>query len=215
MYWKKQLKKGQVFLSKQELQKALKCFESAVTDCPVSSRSGLDKSLFYLGITLKRLGRTDSAIRCWHIANKIKKDGYSTKMIHQHSNPSIEDDKEAFIRIQIEKYLEMKIVNRFCSAAEKDVVLEIILNYWLELRSNGDLDHLSSANKMNFFKNQIIIFPFSNISYIENNSTVIFADFDSGKQISLNELCSCGSGLQKNQCCGRIKFSEELGVGDF
>ena len=223
MYWKKELKKGQMFLAKHNLKKALKCFEAAVTDCPVSSRIGLDKSLFYLGVTLNKLGRKESAMHCWHVAQKLKKDGLSNEMIKSHSNCygmtdvecTEEADKAAFIGIQLEKYLKMKKVKRFCSEAEKDVIKDIINSYWLEFLSKGEINHLNVDNKLKFFRQQLIIFPFADVSYFENESHVIFTDFTSGNKISMEDKCSCGSGIVFSQCCGRIKSAEEIEFGAF
>lgn len=222
MYWKKEIKKGQVLLSKRKFRKALKCFETAVSDCPVSSNKDLDESLFYLGVTLKKLGRDDSALRCWHIGNKLNKDGLSNEMIEQHCNSygmslntcSLEDDKAAFTGIQLEKYLKMKKVGKFCSAAEKDVVKEIISSYWSDSISHEKINRLSLDNKIKFFRNQIVIFPFSHISYFENDSVVLYGDFQSGRELSMNDSCPCGSGMAFSKCCGRIKSEEELEFGD-
>ncbi len=221
MQWKKELRKGQIYLSNQDLHKALKCFEAAVTNCPVSLQNDLDKSLFYLGITFSKLGRKESALRCWHIARKLKKNGLSKKMIERHSNlygmaesqnPS-EEDKAAFFGIQIEKYLKKKQVKRFCSDAEKDVVNEIITDYWSKILSKGILDQLSLDRKLSFFRNQVLIFPFSNISSFYEQTIVLFTDFQSGERISMSDKCSCGSGYLFSQCCGRIKTIEELEFG--
>ena len=221
MYWKKEIKNGLTYLSKHELRRALKCFEAAVTDCPVSSKAGLDKSLFYLGVTFSKLGRDESALRCWHIAGKLFKDGLSKKMIQRHSNlygmavnkSTSEEDRMAFSGIQIEKYLKKKKVNRFCSDAEKDVVYDIINDYWSEILSSGLINHLSLESKIIFFRNQILIFPFSSFSSFEDNSMIIFTNFQSGQRLSMTDLCSCGSGLLFSQCCGRIKTIEELEIG--
>ena len=223
MYWKKEFKKGKNYLSERNLKKALKCFESAVTQCPVSSKSGLEKSLFYLGVTLKKLGRSDSAFRCWHIAKELKDNGHSTEMIQRHSNKygqpvhtfNIEDDKAAFMSIQLEKYIKMKKVSRFCSEVEKDVIKDIISQHWVNLLQSGIFDHMSIDRKLKFFRNQNIIFPVADISYLEKDNEVIYTDFQSGHQLSMNDLCLCGSGILFSQCCGRIKTSEELEVGDF
>jgi tetratricopeptide (TPR) repeat protein len=223
MHWKLQLNKGRIFLSQKKLQKALKCFESAVTDCPVTSKTGLEKSLFFLGLTLKKLGRIDSALRCWQIGGKLESDGLSAHMMEKYSNCygmsvnecNIREDEAAFLGIQLEKYLKMKKVKRFCSDAEKDVIKDIIINYWQNLLSEGVFTQFPVDDKLKFFRDQIIIFPFSDISYLENESYILFADFQEGKPLSMNDLCSCGSGIRFSHCCGRIKTAEELEIGDF
>lgn len=223
MHWKLQFNKGKLFLSQKKLHKALKCFESAVTECPVSSKMGLGNSLFYLGLTLKRLGRIDSALRCWRLAHKLDDEGQSLDMIKKHSNSygmskhtsNIQDDKAAFLGIQLEKYLKMKKVKRFCSDAEKDVVQDIITNYWQNMLIEGQFSQLAVESKLRFFKNQMLIFPLADLSYFNNDTQVIFADFAGGKVLLMDDLCSCGSGIAFSQCCGRIKSSEELEIGEF
>lgn len=223
MYWKLEFKKGKYFLSQKKFHKALKCFESAVTDCPISSKSGLGDSLFYLGLTLKRLGKVDSAMRCWRIAHRVDNNEQSIDMISRNSNSygmsankcKNQEDKAAFLGIQLEKYLKMKKVKRFCSDAEKDVVNDIIISYWQNLRREGQFSQLSLEGKLRFFRNQKIIFPVSDVSYFENDSQIIFANFTEGRALSMDDICPCGSGILFNQCCGRIKSSEELEFEDF
>jgi uncharacterized protein YchJ len=223
MYWKKELKKGQHLLTEQKIHKAMKCFETAVTECPVTSAKGLDKSLFYLGLSLIKLGRKKSALRCWHIGRTIQNNGLSRDMIEKHSNPygmplnqsDIDDDREAFFVIQIKKYLKMKKVNRFCSEAEKDGVKDIIETSWENMLVDIEIGQFSTDEKIKYFREQIIIFPFSDISYLQNDSVVLYADFQTGDLISMNAICSCGSGLPFNLCCGRIKSPEDLEFEDF
>jgi len=193
MHWNKQLKKGLSFLTQSDLHKALKCFETSVTDCPVTDIKGLDKSLFFLGITLSKLGREESALKCWNIAKETKYNGLSAKMLKRHSSLkkllsnqyNVEKDKTIFFKIQVKKYLKKKKVCRFCSDAEKDVICDIINEYWLEILSCGNLNHLSLEKKMIFFKNQMLIFPFSNLSsFYGDNNIIKFTDFDKNEQDS-------------------------------
>lgn len=226
MHWKKELKKGKQFLAEKDLPKALKCFESAVTNCPVSAPNGLEKSLYFLGITLKKLGRSESALRCWHIGRKLKSNGLSIKMIRRHSNrygmpfkacSQEDEDKEAFVGIQLERYLNAKKNHRFCTDAERDVIVDIILSYWSDLLIEGEMDHLSIDEKLFFFRNQRIVFPVADITYLDkaHNDALVYTDFQKGKAQSMDDLCPCGSGNIFSQCCGRIKTIEELGSGDF
>lgn len=221
MHWKKELKKGQVFLAQKELHHALKCFESAVNNCPVSSQKGLEKSLYFLGLTLKKLGKIDSALKCWHMGKGIQKNSKTLKMIESHSNQygmlksnhcSQYEDKEAFIGLQLQKYLNTKKNKRFCTDAEKDVIIEIILSYWSDMLKEGNFDHLSIEEKVQFFKRQLIIFPVSDLKTLENgqNDTVLVANFKSGKKQTMDDECSCGSGIPYIKCCGRILSREDI-----
>jgi tetratricopeptide (TPR) repeat protein len=206
MCWRNQLRKGKKLLSKQELQKALKCFETDVTKCPVRSQDGLEESLYYLGLTLKKLGKDDSALRCWLLGKKVNKNGISNKMIKIES--LFENHKKLFIQIQVQKYLKAKKTHCFCSDAEKDVVNEIIINYWQDLESPSEIEQLSNNDKLKFFKEQLVIFPHSTTS-------MIFTDSQSGSGVETPERCTCGSGYPSTQCCGSTNLSEESGIGDF
>ncbi|RQW05912.1 MAG: hypothetical protein EH225_03990 [Calditrichaeota bacterium] len=223
MYWKKELKKGKQFLADKELIKALKCFESAVNNCPVTSAAGLEKSLFFLGITLKRLGRTESALRCWHMGKHLISESKSRRMIREHSNrygmyvqteSEQDEDKIAFISLQLERYFKTKKAQRFCSEAERDVILDILQTYWSEMLSDGEIHHFSLDEKIRFFREQPVVFPVADIDSLRNPSNeIIYTDFEKGTRQSMTDLCPCGSGMLFSQCCGRIISPIELESG--
>jgi tetratricopeptide (TPR) repeat protein len=224
MDWKKEIEQGRKFFSEKDFPKALKCFETAVRECPVSAKNDLEFSLFFLGVTLKRLGKTDSALKCWHMGKNVKKDGRSIKMIRKNSNcygmsrsERVDQDKRAFISIQLERYLKSKKVKRFCSTAERDVIVDIITSYWSEWLLAGKIYHLSVDEKVRFFKRQKIVFPVSDLNSLmeATEETIVYMNFQSGERQSMDEFCPCGSGELYSQCCGRIKAPEELKSEDF
>lgn len=224
MDWKKEIERGRQFFSEKDFHNALKCFETAVRHCPVTAEKDLEFSLFFLGVTLKRLGETESALKCWHIGKNVNKDGRSIKMIRKNSDcygmsivDNADKDKFAFISIQLERYLNSKKVKRFCSTAEHDVIVDIISSYWSECLIAGEISHLSVDEKIQFFKRQKIVFPVSDLNSLMESpkETIVYWDFQSGKRQSMEEYCSCGSGELFSQCCGRIKNPDELGFEKF
>lgn len=217
MHWQKEFKKGQKFLEDQDLQKALKCFETAVSNCPVSAGKSLEKTLYFLGLTLEKLGRYESALRCWYMGKKINSEGSSLRMIVKYSNSyglvnsekNGEDDRKAFISLQLERYLLTKRNRRFCSVAERDVIMDIINSYWSEMQISGEIDQMTTDEKLSYFRSRQVIFPVADINSVRYASRNDVLNFQ-----SMDEPCSCGSGLLYGQCCGRIRSAEELSFGE-
>ena len=79
--WQKDFIKGKLHLSKHEPEKAICFFKKALKVCPVFKKNDLNKILFYLGITLKKIGLSTSALRTWCTAGKLVKDSYASKML--------------------------------------------------------------------------------------------------------------------------------------
>jgi len=226
MCWKKELKKGKQFLAEEDLAKALKCFETAVSNCPVSASAGLEKSLFFLGTTLEKLGRHESALKCWHMGAQLAEEGSSRDMIAENSNSygmyardysEREEDRKAFVGLQLERYFHTKKVKRFCSDAEKDVIIDIILSYWSDMLLEGKIYQLSIDEKVRFFREQPVVFPVADIESLKEytSGNIVYMDFQKKRTPSMNDLCTCGSGLLFGQCCGRIKFPVECESGEF
>jgi len=226
MYWKKELKKGKQFLAEQDLIKALKCFETAVSNCPVSASAGLEKSLFFLGMTLEKLGRTESALKCWHMGSLIIEESSSREKIAETTNrygmyssrqSEREEDRKAFLGVQLERYFQTKKVKRFCSEAEKDVIIDIILSYWSDMLQDGQFYQLTIDEKVRFFKEQRVVFPVADVESLQQDTSgnVLYMDFKKKNTLSMNDMCSCGSGMLFGQCCGRIKFPIECESGEF
>ena len=116
-----------------------------------------------------------------------------------------DDDKRAFFSIQIERYLKRKTLHRFCSNAERDVIKEIISDYWNQIKKELSPDWPTDS-KINTFYKCIIVFPY----FVAEEEQVIPVDFNRKSVISINEKCSCGSDLPYIHCCGRTAELEDL-----
>ncbi len=220
--WYINIEKGKDCLSKHRLWPALRSFNKALKECPVSQSEHLYKLFFYLGVTLKKLGLSNIAIRSWCNARKIKKSGYSSKMLKRFSNAygmakqktSNLDDWKAFYSIQLAKYLKMKPGGKLSSNAEKDMISDLILDSWKELLKTRRFDTMSPEDKMSVFNCTNIIFPvYIPPDLIKNEQ--IHVNFRKKKKMSMNDRCICGSGLTYGICCGHNINEEELFSGHF
>jgi hypothetical protein len=220
--WKRELKRGIHFLSRHDADSALRSFNQALADCPVSETKHLSRLLFYMGITLKRLGYTDSAVKSWLGSNRLLKNAYASKMLKRFSNDygmarqscSDLDDWRAFYSIQLTRYLNTKRYKRFCCEAERDMIRDLIADYWRQLKMEGVLEGHSCEEKNRLFKKVRIVFPLlrPDDSCAE---TLVYVDFREKKQASPEDRCLCGSGLSFMACCGRIPGEIELLNGLF
>ena len=212
--------RGIRFLSRHSTQEALASFSHALAICPVSDRQSLCRILFYLGVTLNRLGFCDSAIKSWLASQKISKNGYAQKMLRRFANaygmerqncPGL-DDWRAFFSLHLSRYLGSTQRKSFSSLAERDMIRDLIADSWMDLKRTGILSGKSEEEKRQIFQVVEIVFPSTAGS---TGGSVIFVDFFRKKAISPSDRCLCGSGLSFLSCCGRIKGEEELVTGQF
>jgi len=116
------------------------------------------------------------------------------------------DDRETFTAVQIERYLKRKTLHRFCSEAEKDVILQIIDDYWKEFREMIQLSQMDTDHKITAFYRYTIVFPY----FVAEEEQLINVDFKKKARINGNDLCPCGSGRPLKFCCGRITSMKYL-----
>ena len=113
--WRRYFQRGKEHLSKHNPAAALKDFQMAVQGCPSSDMKNLSKVLFYTGITLKKLGIPNGALKSWVVAQKLNKTGYGAKMIKRFINEygmnkqenSYLDDWSAFHAIQLKLFFQL------------------------------------------------------------------------------------------------------------
>ena len=220
--WRIALSKGKVFLSLHDPERALKSFELAVAECPVDHCHDLGKILFFLGITLKKLGMSGCALRSWSAASRLDKHPVSGKFLQRFSNyygmikqESQElDDWNAYHSIQLTKYLALKKSKKIGTDAERDMIYELICEGWEEMKENVDLSSMDNCEKLAAFSNHRIVFP-ALTARKQESSTEIPVDFSKKRRITYDDRCYCGSGLPYRLCCGRIPDSDELVNGLF
>jgi hypothetical protein len=216
-YWQSEIKKGIHHLSRHNPDLALKNFCSALNDCPVTEGSSLSRLLFYLGITLKRLGCMDSAIKSWLLSYRATKDRHSLKMIKRYANTygmarqnsEDQDDWKAFYSVHLSRYLAGKKRRTFCCDAERDMIEDLIRDYWIRLKKEKALEGKDAAAKDCIFRKVNIVFPFVLIPQ-KCSSDIVYVDFRNSRRIGPDDRCPCGSGLSFMACCGRIPGAREL-----
>ena len=188
----------------------------------MSETKELSRLLFYTGVTLKKLGYSDSAVKSWVGSHRLLKSAHASKMLKRFSNDygmarqasDDLDDWRAFYAIQLNRYLNSKRFKRFCSSAERDMIRDLVADYWKQLKVQGALVGRSPEEKNRIFKKVKIVFPLLQLDdpCIE---PLIHVDFREKKQALPKDRCFCGSGLSFMACCGRTPGEIELLSGSF
>ena len=176
--------------------------------------------MFYLGVTLNKLGMASCALKSWSVAHKLDRHSYSGKFLRRFANAygmakqeSEElDDWKAFYSVQLARYLSMKKSKRLGTDAEKDMIWELILDGWRELHNSMDLLSLDSEDKLKLFRAFKIVFPVFALPE-DDEPRPIAVDFSRQKRVGLDDHCFCGSGLPYKLCCGRTPGEDELITG--
>ena len=85
-----------------------------------------------------------------------------------------------FFAIQIGRYLLSKNSGRFSELSEKDAVMGMVKDAWIELRSTGILNNLSGEGREAVYLTTIIVFP----SFVADAGLqCVPVDFITGKRI--------------------------------
>lgn len=220
--WKVQLARGLGMLSRHNPLEAVRRLQQALASCPVDRGADLHRICFYLGIALRRAGHSQVAIRSWLSCTQLKKRGPSRRMLERMVNgygmarqASVEDDDwQAFLAIQLSRYLATRNKRAFSTAAERDMVSDLIRDCWDGLARSGALAGKSACQKRDLFRALRIVFP--TVVLPESRSrTLVAYDFRMQREIGDGHACFCGSGLPYACCCGRTVSAEELTSGLF
>jgi hypothetical protein len=201
----------------------VKSLQKALETCPPSRTHDLYRIFFYLGIGLRRLGYSQTAIKSWISCQRLNKRGYGKEMLARFTNcygmerqPSAEsDDWQAFLAIHTARYLLNKNKRTFSTAAEQDMIRDLIWDSWDELAQKKPLNGESGCQKLELFRGVRIVFPSIVAAEPATGEPVIAVNFQTHKRVELTDRCSCGSGLPFIMCCGRTPGKEELLSGIF
>lgn len=219
--WERSFSNGKRHLAHHRPRPAIDYFRKALRSCPVENRQDLAKILFYLGISLRKVGLPSSALKSWVTTRNVSKRGYVGRMADRFINDygmlrqmtAEMDDWNAFYAVQLKKYLQSKRSRKIGSQAEKDMIWDLIYEYWLGMRHSGVLGGKSNAEKLALFSDVEIIFPYFDTHPFAKE--VIQVDFFSKERPNVDDPCPCRSGLAYGKCCGRIPADEELLYGLF
>lgn len=204
--WRVNLDRGLRRLSGHDPSGALKFLQMALEACPVSERKGLARILHFTGITLRKIGLYDSAVKSWNAAKRVRKSPLYVSYVKRFSNeygmarqahPEL-DDWRAFYSVQIGKYLKSKESHCFGTLAEQDMIRDLVFDAWQKLARSGRLVGKTPRQKLKEFHHYEIIFP-----YFLVPKTLSTSLGQVTKEKHDIRLCPCGSGLPFHVCCGR------------
>jgi tetratricopeptide (TPR) repeat protein len=220
--WQIEMQKGRAQLSRHDAARAIKTLAYALKLCPPEACGCSSEILFYMGISLKRLGYFSSALKLWISAYRIRKQKKIRKMIDRYANgygmlkQATEelDDRNAFFAVQIRRYLDKKTSRKFTTLAEQDVVFELINDYWKNILLRAIIKGKNIGEKREIFHKIQIPFPYL-VMPQHIGDTVFSVNFNSEARVSDQNRCYCGSGLTFAMCCGRTPAVDELLSGVF
>ncbi len=215
--------KGLASLARHNPAQAIHFLQMAMEMCPASRSRELYRICLFLGIALRRMGFSQSAIKSWTSCQRLNKRGHTRKMLARLTNSygmerqasEEEDDWRAFSSIQTARYLMGKNKRTFSTLAEKDMISDLIRDHWADLLDSGELQGKSSCEKMSYFRKVSIVFPGTGAHGAWQDPYVIGVNFQTRRKVELGERCLCGSGLSFALCCGRTPADEELLSGIF
>jgi hypothetical protein len=214
--------RGLGMLSRHNPLEAARCLEQALAGCPPERSADLHRICFYLGIALRQAGHSQTAIRSWLSCAHLKKRGRSRRMLERMVNgygmarqPSEGgDDWQAFLAIQLSRYLATRSKRVFSTAAERDMVTDLIRDYWRGVERSGELAGKDPCRKREHFRAMRIVFP--TVVLPESGAgTLLAVDFRTQRRVFDGQRCFCGSGLPYATCCGRTVSGEELAAGPY
>jgi hypothetical protein len=227
--WLVDLNRGLRSLSRHDPQQAARWLGDALRQCPTTRPAELHRICLYLGVALKRLGHTETAIRSWVSCQRLRKRGPMRRLLirfmNQYGMEKQErqeiDDWKAFASIQLSRYLRSKNKRAFATVAEQDMVVDLIRDHWRQIRKDGRLEGLSCAQKHELFSRLRIVFPTVVIPGSPDGpggtsgASIIAVNFQSRRRVGLMDRCFCGSGLPFSLCCGRTPGCAEVLSGLF
>ncbi|OQY34688.1 MAG: hypothetical protein B6241_03880 [Spirochaetaceae bacterium 4572_59] len=105
-----------------------------------------------------------------------------------------ENDRRIFFAIQIDRYLKRKIQKRFCSEAEKDVIEDIISDYWEYIKDDLRFDS-DDESKNEIYYACIIVFPY----FVAEEDNIIPVDFASKSVLHYSHIYMCENNLEGDE----------------
>jgi len=209
---------GRRSLIRHQPEKALRYFKDAVDACPTSRRTDLAKLLYWLSMTLFRLGRDGIAIKSLLNARRLQPRGFIRGFYDHKVNGygmpraacADDDDFRAFSSIHLARYLATVPGAQFTSKAEAEMVLTMIAKVWVVWTRSGHFQAGSCIEKLQAFKSVEIVYPKKGRDTTSANQVrQLPVNFRTGNKISPGDRCFCGSGLPYARCCGRVRIPFE------
>ena len=215
--WSMHFERGVGLLARHQPRKAAESLEHALSGCPPGRHAELHRICFFLGISLQRLGYSQAAVRALLSCQRLHKRGYARRMLARLVNGygmarracEADDDWYAFLAIQLSRYLATRNKRAFSTHAERDMVTDLLHDYWHALERTGALRGRNCREKQAIFERMRMVFP--TVVLDDRQSTVsIPVNFRTQRKVGTEESCFCGSGLPFSKCCGRTRGIMEI-----
>ncbi len=209
-------KRGQLF-NPSSPDQAVREFTRSVSMCSTGHRELLARSLFWLGISLFRLGQRSPAVKAWLQARRLSRSRPLERVFECHVNEygmprcscSDLDDWNAFRSIQTVRYLSKKDGGCFSSRAERDALVDLLFDAWKPLRASGRLAGMKTSAKLALFRAARPSLPIASFDSIDSSgsSGVLKGRFRGVSRglVRDNDSCPCHSGLASSRCCSHIE----------
>jgi hypothetical protein len=129
------------------------------------------------------------------------------------ANPG-RDDQQAFYGVHLSRYVRSKKSHKLGTRAEIDMIVELVDEYWSQIKLSGILRELNHEQRLALFRDTVIVFPFLSVPEALKTDDVAI-DFAHGTRVGPNDRCVCGSGLPYQICHGRTPGMDEILSGEF
>lgn len=215
--WSMHFDRGLSLLSRHQSREAALSLEQALAACPATKHAMLHRICFFLGIALQRQGYSQTAVRSWLSCQRLQKRGHARRMLDRLANGygmarrscQADDDWYAFLAIQLSRYLATRNKRAFSTAAERDMVSDLLHDYWHGVERTGVLKGKSCREKQELFERMRIVFP-TVVLADRDDSPAIPVDFRTQRKVTAEGSCHCGSGLPFGRCHGRTRGIDEI-----
>lgn len=209
-------KAGRRALANHDPVKALPLLRVALAEAHPKDRERFLERVYWLSLTLIKLGKNGLAIKALASAQAMAPRGRIRSLYKRVSNEygmprsscAEHDDYKAFFAIQVRRYLAGMPGRRFRDQTEMDAVLQIIADAWLRLAKERDMSSYSCTEKLDSYKAFSLEFPVLRENQ-ESRCRVLPGDFRGAASFASQDRCPCGSGLPVQRCCGRVQLPFE------
>ncbi|MBU0933997.1 MAG: hypothetical protein KKI09_03475 [Spirochaetes bacterium] len=187
----KDFSRGLDALARHDPATALVHLRSAVAACSAAHPGELSRRLYWLAITLHRLGKQPLAIKALSSARQLAPRGHISRYFSHTTNEygqprcscAEHDDYRAFFSVQVQRYLWSVPGQRFTDNVEMETVMAIIAKAWLQMQKSGALAELDCRQKVAYFNRYRIQFP---VLRAENRNTSRISSFAVGFSVELD-----------------------------
>lgn len=198
---------GMRALKNHDPASALPLLRASVDALSPDSGGLLAKRLYWLSVSLHKLGRMELSLKALASAQKLAPRGLARKAYCRASNGygmsrsacAEHDDYRAFFAVHAERYLRTVAGNAFSSREEQEAVMTIIAQAWLRVKDGLLAGAATCEDKLAAFRSVRLAFP---VLVAGGCARITAADFGS---VPGGFRCPCGSGLPQSRCCGRVQ----------